>query len=70
MEQGVLFKMLGALSLKSAMKLLVVVLYIEQSEDAHSAFTDIMICHPSLRIEAIWKLLTFLNLVGFFQVHG
>lgn len=34
--------MLGELSLNSLVKMLVVVLYTEQSEDAHSAFTDIM----------------------------
>lgn len=70
MKQGVLFKMLGAISLKSDIRLLAVVLYTEQSEDAHSAFTDIVIYHLSLRIEEILKLLTFLNLLGFFQAHG
>lgn len=40
MKHSLVFKTLGALSLKCAIKMLVAVLHTEQSEDAHSAFTD------------------------------
>jgi len=70
MKHNILFKVLGALKLKSAIKMLVMLSHSEHSEGVHCAFTDITVLPPYSEDRGNLKTSNITKVTRISSAHG